>query len=77
MKGTLFGVKAKGEYFFTGVLDYDVEIQLFRGGPVAAIVRLATSPVTRLLRARLTGTFENPRWGLVNPLENITGKSGS
>lgn len=77
LQGTLFSVKAKGEYFFTGVLDYDVEIQLLRGGPVAALVRLATSPVTRLLKANLTGTFQDPHWGLVNPLEKITGKSGS
>ncbi len=66
LKGTVFSVKAAGDYLFGGTLDYRVEVQLLRGGPVAAIVRLATLPVTRLLEFRLTGTFEDPKWRPVN-----------
>ena len=66
LKGTVFSVKAAGSYSFAGALDYRVQVQLLRSGPVAAIVRLATLPVTRLLEFRLTGTFEEPRWRPVN-----------
>lgn len=75
LSGTLFSAKAKGDYAFSGDLAFDLEIQLLRGGPVAALVRFATAPVTRLLKARLTGTFAEPRWGLINPMEKLTGKA--
>ncbi len=75
LKGTVFSVKAAGDYSFDGGLDYRVEVQLLRSGPVAAIVRLATLPVTRLLEFRLTGTFEDPRWRPLNlnPAELFSG----
>ena len=66
LQGTVFSVKADGSYGYNGSLDYDVEVQLLRGGPVAALVRLATLPVTRLLKFNLSGTFEEPRWRPVN-----------
>ena len=79
LKGTVFSVKAAGDYSFAGNLDYRVEVQLLRSGPVAAIVRLATLPVTRLLEFRLTGTFEDPRWRPVNlnPAELFSGAEKS
>ena len=81
LKGTVFSVKAAGTYSFAGALDYRVEVQLLRSGPVAALVRLATLPVTRLLEFRLTGTFEDPRWRPenLNPAELFSNgdKSGS
>ncbi len=75
LQGTVFGVKASGDYHFDGDLDYRVEVQLLRGGPVAALLRLATLPVTRLLEFRLTGTFEDPNWRSVtlNPAEFFSG----
>jgi AsmA-like C-terminal region len=66
LKGTIFSVKAIGDYAFNGELDYQVEVQLLRGGPVAAVLRLATLPVTRLFKYRLTGTFKEPEWSSVN-----------
>jgi hypothetical protein len=66
LQGTVFSVKATGDYSFGGNLDYRVEVQLLRGGAVAALVRLATLPITRLLEFRLTGTFEEPRWRPIN-----------
>ena len=77
LQGTVFSIKASGDYAFDGALDYRVEVQLLRGGPVAAIVRLATLPVTRLLEFRLTGTFQDPRWSPVNlnPAELFSGES--
>lgn len=66
LMGSLFSVKASGRYAFDGDLRYRVEVQPLRKGPVAALVRLATMPVTRLLEFRLTGTFENPRWRPIN-----------
>lgn len=74
LQGSVFSVKASGDYSFAGELDYRVEIQLLRSGPVAAIVRLATRPVTRLLELRLTGTLEDPRWRPLNPTELFNGK---
>lgn len=76
LQGTVFGVKAAGDYRFDGALDYRVEVQLLRGGPIAAIVRLATLPVTRLLEFRLTGDFEDPKWRPVNlnPAELFSGE---
>lgn len=75
LQGTVFGVKATGDYRFDGALDYRVEVQLLRGGPIAAIVRLATLPVTRLLEFRLTGNFEDPKWRPINlnPAELFSG----
>ena len=66
LEGTIFGVKAAGNYSFPGELDYRVEVQLLRDGMLAKLVRLATMPVTRLLEFRLTGTFEEPRWRPLN-----------
>ena len=66
LQGTVFSAKGIGFYSFAGDLDFRVEVQLLRSGPVAALVRLATLPVTRLLELRLTGTFEDPRWRPVN-----------
>ena len=76
LKGTVFSVKAAGNYAFDTSLDYRVEVQLLRSGPVAAIVRLATLPVTRLLEFRLTGTFEDPHWSPLNlnPAELFSGE---
>ncbi len=79
LQGTLFSIKAAGNYGFAGDLDYKVEVQLLRGGPVATLVRLATLPVTRLLEFRLTGTFDEPRWrpSNLNPAELFTGGTKS
>ncbi len=76
LQGTLFSAKGAGHYSFAGDLDFRVEVQLLRSGPVAALVRLATLPVTRLLELRLTGTFEEPRWRPVNlnPAELFAGE---
>ena len=76
LQGTVFSVKAAGDYGFDTSLDFRVEVQLLRSGPVAALVRLATLPVTRLLEFRLTGTFEDPRWRPVNlnPAELFSGE---
>jgi hypothetical protein len=77
LQGTVFSAKGAGHYSFAGDLDFRVEVQLLRSGPVAALVRLATLPVTRLLVLRLTGTFEEPRWRPVNlnPAELFAGES--
>jgi len=71
LSGSVFSVKAIGDYGFGGELDYQVEVQLLRGGPVAAILRLATLPVTRLFKYQLTGTFKDPHWSPrnLNPAE--------
>ena len=76
LQGTVFSAKGIGFYSFAGDLDFRVEVQLLRNGPVAALVRLATLPVTRLLELRLTGTFEDPRWRPVNlnPAELFSGE---
>ena len=76
LQGTLFSAKGAGHYSFGGDLDFRVEVQLLRSGPVAALVRLATLPVTRLLELRLTGTFEDPRWRPLNlnPAELFSGE---
>jgi len=66
LEGSVFSVKADGDYGFDGALDYQVEVQLLRGGPVAALLRLATLPVTRLFKYQLTGTFKEPRWSPAN-----------
>ena len=76
LQGTVFSAKGAGTYSFAGDLDFRVEVQLLRSGPVAALVRLATLPVTRLLEFRLTGTFAEPRWRPVNlnPAELFSGE---
>ena len=64
--GSIFSVKSRGSYGFDGDLNFRVEVQLLRSGPVAKLIRLATFPVTRLLEFRLTGTFADPTWRPVN-----------
>jgi len=78
LQGSVFSVKASGRYGFNGDLRYRVEVQPLRGGPVAALLRLAARPVTRLLEFRLTGTFEDPHWRPINlnPAELFDSKSG-
>lgn len=62
LEGTVYSVKAEGSFGFDNTLDYVAEVQLFRGGMVASLVRLATMPVTRLLEFRLGGTLADPTW---------------
>jgi hypothetical protein len=66
LKGTVVSAKASGRYRFDGDLDFRVEVQPLRGGAIAALLRIATSPVTRLLEFHLGGTFESPQWRSVN-----------
>ena len=71
MKGAMLGgsvlsVRASGSYAFDQRLDFTVEVKPLRGGPVAAVLRLLTLPVTKLLSFHLGGTLDNPKWRPMN-----------
>ena len=62
LEGNILSVKGHGSYAFNEKLDFKVEVQLLRQGPVATLLRFVTLPVTKLLEFRLTGTLADPRW---------------
>lgn len=62
----LLGLTASGSYRFDNTLDFEAEGKLLRRGVLASVVQFVTSPVTRLLKFRLSGSFENPSWSAVN-----------
>ena len=65
--GPLFGVKAKGSCDAAGrTLNFQVEVKLLDRGILATLVHIATAPVTRLLKFRLSGTLDDPHWSAVN-----------
>ncbi len=66
VEGALFSVSGEGEYRFDNHLDFEVELQLLRGGLIARLVRLVTLPVTHLLKIRVTGTPADAKWSPEN-----------
>lgn len=66
LSGDVLSIKATGDLEFDGRLDVRVQVQLLRKGPLAAILRLITLPVTKLFEFQLTGTLEQPKWRPVN-----------
>jgi hypothetical protein len=66
LEGDLISMRAEGELEFDGRADMRVEVQLLRSGPIAALLRLLTMPVTKLFEFRMTGTLLDPKWRPVN-----------
>lgn len=67
IEGSLFSVAGDGSYGLAdGTLDFDVEVQLLRGGFFAKLVRIVTSPVTSLLKFNLSGTPSDAKWRPTN-----------
>lgn len=66
LAGDVISMRADGEIEFDGRVDCRVEVQLLRRGPLAAILRFITLPVTKLLEFQLSGTLDEPKWRPVN-----------
>ncbi|MBU1910320.1 MAG: AsmA-like C-terminal region-containing protein, partial [Verrucomicrobia bacterium] len=66
LEGAMLSLKGKGDYFFDQRLDVVVQVQPMRDGIVAEAVRLATSPLTKLLEFKLAGTLREPKWRPLN-----------
>lgn len=66
LEGSVLSLKAKGDYRLDRSLDMTVQVQPLRDGVVAEAVRLATSPLTKLLEFKLSGTIADPKWRPVN-----------
>ena len=62
LEGNILSVKGRGSYAFNEKLDFKVEVQLLRQGPVGNLLRFVTTPVTKLLEFHLTGTLADPHW---------------
>lgn len=62
LEGNLISVMARGSYSFDQRLDFNVQVKLLRGGPVAYLLRFVTLPVTKLMELHLGGTAQNPVW---------------
>ena len=75
--GDVFSLHGDGAYdMVTTELDYDVEFKLLGDGVVGSVVRLVTTPITRLLEFDLEGTMAEPRWRPKNlPKELWPGES--
>jgi hypothetical protein len=69
LSGPVLSMRARGTLGFNLSLQFVVEAQLLRRGPVASTVRVLTLPLTRLLEFELKGTVSEPQW---NP-KNIPG----
>ncbi|HOW98490.1 MAG TPA: AsmA-like C-terminal region-containing protein [Kiritimatiellia bacterium] len=66
LEGSVLSLKAKGDYRLDRRIDMTVQVQPLRDGVVAEAVRLATSPLTKLLEFKLSGTIADPKWRPVN-----------
>lgn len=66
VEGALFSVRGEGTYSFDNQLDFEVELQLLKGGFLAKLVRLVTLPVTHLLKIHVTGTPADAKWSPEN-----------
>ncbi len=66
LEGDVISMRAEGEIEFDGQARMRVEVQLLRRGPVAALLRLLTMPVTKLFEFRMTGTLDDPKWRPIN-----------
>ena len=66
IEGSLFSVAGEGSYGLDNTLDFDVEVQLMRGGLFARLVRLVTMPLTRMLKFTVTGPIEDAKWRPTN-----------
>lgn len=66
LAGDLLSMKSRGDLEFDGHLQFRVEVQLLRRGPLAFLLRLITFPVTKLFEFQLGGTLAEPKWRPVN-----------
>lgn len=66
LEGMVLSMKVTGAYAFDGTVRFNVEVQLLRKGPLAAVLRFITLPVTKLLVFQLTGTLNDPQWRPAN-----------
>lgn len=66
LEGTVLSVSGVGDYSFDEKLDVKVQVKLLRKGAIAAVLRLVTFPVTKLLEFHLGGTTKDPKWRPVN-----------
>lgn len=66
LEGDVLSMKADGWYALDGSVRFKVQVQLLRRGPLAAVLRFVTMPVTKLLEFQLSGTLDDPRWRPVN-----------
>lgn len=66
LTGPLLSMRARGSLGFDLTLDYLVEAQLLRKGPIAGTVRILTAPLTKLLEFELRGTVQEPSWRAKN-----------
>lgn len=66
VEGSVISMKAGGYYAFDGKVRFNVEVQLLRKGPLAAVLRFVTMPVTKLLVFQLSGTLQEPQWRPAN-----------
>ena len=66
LSGPVMSMKARGDVGFDHSLQFIVQAQLLRSGPVASTFRILTSPLTKLLEFDLKGTLHAPEWKLKN-----------
>lgn len=64
--GPWLSMRARGSLGFDLSLDFRVEAQLLRKGPIAGTVRVLTLPLAKLFEFELGGTVQDPRWQAKN-----------
>jgi len=64
--GDLFSASATGHYSHPEGYDANVRVNVFSNKGIGKVIRVLTSPVSRLFEMNLTGTLDEPVWRLKN-----------
>ena len=86
MAGKLFSVSGNGTVSLEDLsVEASARVKPMRTGVFSRLVRILTSPLTKLLEIGVSGTLENPKWDaknmslkklVTNPLSVVTGTAG-
>lgn len=64
--GDVFHARAEGRYSLNSGYNANVEVSLLSDKGLSKVIRVITSPITKLFEFQLTGTMEKPVWRLKN-----------
>ncbi|WP_372794844.1 AsmA-like C-terminal region-containing protein [Pontiella sp.] len=65
-QGDLFSATASGLYSSTDGYDANVRVNVFNNKGLSKVIRVITSPISKLFEMHLSGTLDEPVWRLKN-----------
>ncbi|MDZ8117889.1 AsmA-like C-terminal region-containing protein [Pontiella agarivorans] len=77
--GDVFHASAKGTYGLADGYNANVQVNMLADKGLSKVIRVITSPLSRLFELRLTGPLDDPSWSLknFNPAMGHSGKQTS